>query len=70
MDGNLTVVIETRDLGHAGEYGFAYSDRPLSPEPFDGGGSWLRIDVPGDLNMVMPEMKIDGHWWKVECNLN
>ena len=36
-DGKLQVVIETRDLGHAGEYGFAYSEVTLSPSPFGGG---------------------------------
>lgn len=39
--GKLKVVIETSDQGHAGEFGFAYSDEPLSlipdqspPDPF------------------------------------
>jgi hypothetical protein len=66
-DGKLTVVIETRDLGHAGEYGFAYSDVALSPKPF--GKDWFTIDVPGHLNIVLPEMKIDEHWWRVLYNL-
>jgi len=69
-DGKLKVVIETRDLGHAGTYGFAYSDSPLSPKPFGPEGNWLLLDVPGDLNMVQPNMKIDDHWWKVLNNLN
>ena len=43
--GELKVVIETRDLGHAGGYGFAYSDVPLSPKSF--GGDWFFLDVPG-----------------------
>ncbi|MCY3021996.1 MAG: hypothetical protein NTW87_23540 [Planctomycetota bacterium] len=66
-DGKLTVVIETRDLGHAGEYGFAYSDAPLLPKPF--GKDWFTIDVPGHLNIVLPEMRIDEHWWRVLYNL-
>jgi hypothetical protein len=67
-DGHLSVVIETRDLGHAGEYGFAYSDATLSPKPF--GGPWLQLDIPGPLIYVLPSMKIDDNWWKVVYNLD
>ena len=67
-DGRLKVVIETKDLGHAGEYGFAYSDVPLSPQPF--GKGWFTIDVPGHINLVLPDMKIDDNWWKVLYNLD
>ncbi len=67
-DGKLKVVIETRYLGHAGEYGFAYSDAPLSPKPFGGSGNCFSLDVPGVLNQILPSMKIDEHWWKVENN--
>lgn len=69
--GKLKVVILTRFLNHAGSYGFAYSDEPLTPTPFGhGDGNWLQLDVPGDfLNMVLPEMQIDEHWWRVEFNL-
>lgn len=66
--GHLTVVIETRDLGHAGEYGFAYSDEALSLEPF--GEHWFTLDVPSKINIVQPDMKIDAHWWKVVYNLD
>jgi len=66
--GELKVVIQTRDLGHAGEYGFAYSDVPLSPKPF--GSSWSYLDVPGRINLVQPKMKIDDHWWEVLYNLD
>lgn len=68
--GELKVVIETRNLGHAGAYGFAYSDTTLSPAPMDGEGNWYRIDVPGHLYIVVPKMKIDGHWWEVLNNLD
>jgi len=67
-DDNLVVVIETSDVGHAGEYGFAYSDVPLSSRPF--GGGWFTIDVPGYINLVQPGMKIDDYWWKVLYNLD
>jgi hypothetical protein len=65
-DGKLKVAIETRDLGHAGYYGFAYSDVPLSPQRDNGG--WFSIAVPGPLTSVQPSMKIDEHWWKVETS--
>lgn len=69
-DGKLKVTIETRDLGHAGEYGFAYSDIPLAPKLSEHYNGWYSIDVPGRLNMVQPDMKVDDHWWKVEFNLD
>ena len=68
--GKLKVVIETLDLGHAGERGFAYSEEPLTPKPFGFSGGWYSIDVPGHLNLVKPEMKIDESWWKVIYNLD
>jgi len=68
--GALKVVIETRDMGHAGEYGFAYSDTALAPAPMEGDGNWFRVDVPGHLYIVVPKMKIDEHWWEVLNNLN
>jgi hypothetical protein len=67
-DRKLKVVIETRDYGHAGEYGFAYSDEPLTKESFSGGSDWYRIDVPSDLNLVSEQ--IDEHWWSVLYNLD
>jgi hypothetical protein len=66
--GLLKVVIETRDLGHAGEYGFAFSEEPLAPKP--AGGGWYTIDVPGHLDHVLPDMRIDGRWWRVLYNLD
>jgi hypothetical protein len=69
-DGNLKVVIETKDLGHGGEWGFAYCDAPLTPAPFDGEGHWLMLDVPGGLSLTQAGMKIDDHWWKVLYNLD
>jgi len=69
-DGNLKVVIETRDLGHAGEYGFAYSDGPLTMSSMGSDGAWYQVDLPGHLNIVTPDMQIDNHWWKVLYNLD
>jgi hypothetical protein len=66
-NGDLKVVIQTKDLGHGGEYGFAYSDVPLMVTPF--GEHWFFIDVPGRLNIVTPRMQINENWWKVLYNL-
>jgi hypothetical protein len=62
-DGKLKVVIETRDLGHAGEFGFAYSEKPLSPEKPDNDHDSPRLSLPGPLNT--PLRKIDARWWSV-----
>jgi hypothetical protein len=67
-EGHLKVVIETRDLGHAGEYGYAYSDAPLKLAPLD--ANWSTVDVPGRLNIVGPDARIDEHWWAVLYNLD
>jgi hypothetical protein len=62
-DGHLKVVIETTDSGHAGEFGFAFSDLPLGPVRSTG---YPQVDVPGYLNFVDgPESQIDEHWWSV-----
>ena len=66
--GKLKVVIETRDLGHAGEYGFAYSEVPLITSPCR--AIWLELDLPGHLTIAQPSMKIDDNWWEVLNNLN
>ena len=67
-DGHLKVVIETTDSGHAGEYGFAYSDLPLGPVS---SAAYPEVRVPGRLNLVEgPESQIDEHWWRVLTNLN
>jgi hypothetical protein len=67
-EGYLKVVIETSDMGHAGEYGYAYSDVPLTLSPLD--TSWSTVDVPGRLNIVGTDARIDDHWWAVLYNLD
>jgi hypothetical protein len=69
-DSKLKVVVETRDLGHAGEYGFAYSEVPLAAGPPGGGSNWSELDLPGRLKLVQPDMKIDDNWWQVCYNLD
>ena len=64
-DGALTVVIMTRDLGHCGEYGFAYSDVPLTMQS---DGSRPQFGVPGHPRFA--GQQIDEHWWEVLNNLD
>jgi hypothetical protein len=66
--GGLQVVVQTRDMGHAGEYGVAYLDDPLLPSP--SGNGWYTLDVPGHLNIVQPPMQMSAHWWQVLHNLD
>jgi hypothetical protein len=68
--GALQVVIETADHGHAGEYGFAYSDAPLESTPMGGEGGWHTLHVPGHLFLTRPGNRIDPHWWSVLYNLD
>jgi len=63
----IKVVIETRDLGHAGEYGFAFSDVPWT---FRQDGAWQTVDAPGRLIYTRPDMKIDQQWQEVLYNLD
>ena len=62
-DYTLKVTIETRDRGHAGEFGFAYSDTPLILS--DG-----TLNVPGRLYFSESKSKIDDYWWIVENRMD
>ncbi len=55
--GLLAVAICTRDLGHAGEYGFGYLEAD-------------DLDVPGGMFMYEPESKVEDHWYRVLNNLH
>lgn len=50
--GALAVAICTRNMGHAGEYGFAYLEHD-------------NLDVPGGMFMYEPESKVEEHWYRV-----
>jgi hypothetical protein len=64
--GHLKVVIETKDSGHAGEFGFAFSDLPLGPIRRT---EYPEVSVPGYLYYVEgPQSQIDEHWWRVYNN--
>jgi hypothetical protein len=67
-DLHLKVVIVTNDEGHAGTYGFAFSDVPLpsTPDANDPEDkSRLQLDVPSSVCFSHPRMQIDAHWWEV-----
>jgi len=64
-EGALQVVIETRDNGHAGQWGFAYSDRSPKVTPRGEDDRWFYLAVPSHLNEVRTSWQIDNHWWKV-----
>jgi hypothetical protein len=70
IKGDLKVVIVTRNLGHAGSYGFAYTDVPLTPAPDPKQPGGFSIDLPGEFGWAIPPVKIDDHWWKVGENLD
>jgi hypothetical protein len=69
-EGALQVVIETVDDGHAGEYGFAYSDVPLESQPMEDAPRWHTLALPGTLRITRPGDRIDAHWWKDRYNLD
>lgn len=60
--GKLKVLIETMDLGHAGESGYVYSEEKL--EPTD---KWHKIDVPGR-HISYVTRQLTDKWWIVYCN--
>ena len=57
--GNLVVFIETKDNGHAGEFGLAYSKTGETPIWYD--------DEWGELWSL--DKQISDHWWKVSYRL-
>jgi hypothetical protein len=60
--GKLSMAIETVDHGHAGHFGFAYSDEPLTLLKGTYGDF---VSVPGSLSVAYPDGRIDDHWWQV-----
>ena len=65
-DGRLKASIMTRNLGHAGYYGFAYSDIDLPVTPYL--DNEKTIDVPGPMSLV--DEKENSHWYRIYTNLN
>lgn len=65
-NGDLKVVIRTRDNWHFGQGGFAYSDKPMAPEQ-DDEGKWFLFGLP-TVHETKPGLKIDNHWWRLETS--
>lgn len=65
-NGDLKLVIRTRDNWHFGQGGFAYSDRPMTAEQDDQGKWFLPDLLDVSINETKPGLKIDEHWWRVE----
>jgi|GEM_PF-3051446 len=67
-DGPLIVIIETSDWGHAGEYGYAYSEvRPHKTSD----GRFALGDLEDNLICTDPHADVAKNWWDVEnCYMN
>jgi hypothetical protein len=58
--GEWTVIVDTRDFGHAGSFGYAYSE--TEPQKY---GDLYSFGEPAYLNCTEPKAKIDDKWWEV-----
>jgi len=69
--GAYIIEITTLDMGHAGVYGYVYSDMPLTAHPDSNYEDEPSIDSPGHLTFANEKVKgQDGHWWSVYNNLD
>ncbi len=58
--GELTVIVETLDMGHAGRGGFAYSEKPPQKE-----GNLYFVGDSEYLNCTEPLKQVADRWWEV-----
>ena len=67
-NGKLTVIIETKDLGHAGYFGYAYSEIP--PQKF-GEAEPLEFGEVPNLRCTKADWKVAENWWQVvNCDMD
>lgn len=67
-NGNLTVIILTKDFGHAGQFGYAYSEIP--PQEF-GEGEPLEFGELPNLRCTTTDWKVAENWWQVaNCDMD
>lgn len=61
-DAHMQVNITTNEMGHAGAYGFAYSDEllPASTSEFSSGQIIYIVD-----GQEFVKRQIDDHWWEI-----
>lgn len=64
--GSYAVTITTADRGHAGVYGYTFSDTPLTAHPDENAPTYPVVDNPGSLHFVDGAiLGQGGHWWSV-----
>jgi hypothetical protein len=61
-NGKLTVIIETKDLGHAGQFGYAYSEIPPQKAGKD---ESLEFGENSNLRCTNAGWKVAANWWEV-----
>jgi len=69
--GSYTLTITTRDLHHAGVYGYVFSDAPLAAHPNPNYPDLPAVDSPGNMPFAdKPILGQHGHWWSVYNDLD
>jgi hypothetical protein len=71
-DGNLAVMILTRDLHHAGMFGYLFSERAPSQKelgPDSWSGSHESFGIPGDREWFVSK-RLSSQWWSVYNDLD
>ena len=66
--GLYTITIITRALGHAGDYGYIYSDATLVPIPDSSYPE--KKTLPGQDGSWFVDSKMNQHWWSIYNDLN
>lgn len=67
-NGKLTVIIVTKDLGHAGQFGYAYSEIP--PQKV-GKDEHLEFGELPNLRCTDADWKVAENWWQVvNCEMD
>ena len=67
--GSYAMTITTVDWHHAGVYGYAFSDTPLTTHPDDNDPEQPVVDNPGDIHFVDKAIVGQGgRWWSVYDN--
>ena len=73
FDGRLVVTLITKEMGHAGSYGYVYCSSVLSsPDeigPDTWGGSQTSIQIAPDMEWWVDET-LPNNWWIVSNRLN
>lgn len=68
-DGGWVITIMTKDWGHAGQFGYVYTDNVLDSVPADGFHPDRTLPVDGPMPLFVTG-KIGEHWWTASNNWN